>query len=471
MSWTTLAVLVATLFPPLQDPGPEPAAAAFAGTWEGKLDAGIMQLRIVLHLQDDGEGGFTGTMDSPDQGATGIPLSQVTAEDDGTLTVSVASIGGTWSGRLAAAGARLIGEWQQGAARLALDLDRVELPSRPARPQTPEPPFPYSVEEVRYTHDDAGVTLAGTLTLPAGDGPWPAALLISGSGAQDRDETLFSHKPFLVLADHLTRRGVAVLRVDDRGVGGSSAGPTGATSEDFAGDVLAGVRFLADRPEIDAARIGLIGHSEGGLIAPLAALREPDLLAFLVLLAPPGVPGEAILDLQAELLARAAGQDEEAIAANRALQERLFAILKETGLTDDERRSRLLDVLADAPADVLDSAAREEMMEAQVEQLMTPWFRFFLVHDPGPVLEPLEIPVLALIGAKDLQVPPEQNLPALRSAFRGHPDATVAELPGLNHLFQTAETGAIHEYGQIEETFAPAALERIADWMMERFGA
>jgi pimeloyl-ACP methyl ester carboxylesterase len=330
--------------------------------------------------------------------------------------------------------------------------------------------------EVVYENKKGGVKLAGTLTLPRGPGPHPAALRISGSGAQDRDETLFSHRPFLVLADHLTRRGVAVLRVDDRGVGGSTGSAGEATSADFADDVLAGVEYLKGRKEVDPRRIGLIGHSEGGLIAPAVAGRSAD-VAFIVLLAGPGLPGDEILYLQGSALLRLLGAGKEQIARQRDLQQRLFAVAKEEkdpAAAEKKMQEVLEDFLAKLPP--LERALAgglKKQTEQQLRALRSPWFRYFLGYDPRPALRKVRCPVLALIGEKDFQVPPKENLPEIEKAVRagGNPDVTVKELPALNHLFQTCTTGALAEYATIEETFAPSALELLGDWILKRFGS
>jgi pimeloyl-ACP methyl ester carboxylesterase len=306
-----------------------------------------------------------------------------------------------------------------------------------------------------------------------GDGPFPAVLLISGSGPQDRNEEIMGHKPFLVLADYLTRRGIAVLRVDDRGVGGSTGKVGVSTIEDHVGDALAGIEFLKSRKEIDAGKIGLVGHSEGGLVAPAAAVKSPD-VAFIVLLAGTGVRGDQIVYSQGELIAKSAGASADAIAKNTDLQRKLFAVLKET--QDDEQAATQMREVVKAWKEQLTDAERatfdkiEQLLDAQLKTFTNPWFRHFLAYDPKPVLEMVQCPVLAIVGELDLQVPPDENLPAIEAALKkaGNRDYTVKELPGLNHLFQAATTGSPLEYGQIEETFNPAALKVVGDWIAER---
>jgi uncharacterized protein len=303
--------------------------------------------------------------------------------------------------------------------------------------------------------------------------------LITGSGAQDRDETIMGHKPFLVLADHLTRRGIAVLRSDDRGVGGSEGDFAAATSLDFAGDAAAAVAWLRSRPEIDPDRVGLVGHSEGGMIAPIVALEYGN-VAFLVLLAGPGLPGDEILELQGAAIARTMGSDEETIRESQRLQRLLFqAILEEKD--QEARTSRMEGMLREwieatpmeeRGAQGVPQGGEEAWIRSRVALAASDWFRTFLMHDPRDHLRRVQVPVLALFGELDLQVPPNENVAAIEAVVResGHPDFTIRVLPRLNHLFQTAETGAPAEYGRIEETLAPAALEAVSSWILERAG-
>jgi fermentation-respiration switch protein FrsA (DUF1100 family) len=349
-----------------------------------------------------------------------------------------------------------------------------------SRPQEPKPPYPYDEQEVVYQNKKDDLQLAGTLTLPRSKGPFPAVLLITGSGPQDRNETVFDHKPFLVLADHLTRMGIAALRVDDRGIGKSTGRFSEATSEDFAADALAGVEYLKTRKEIDPRRIGLIGHSEGGLIAPLVAAASTD-VAFIVMMAGPGLTGEQILYRQTVLVCKAAGMSDGLIAQNRAAQERIFAILKQEKdkVVAEKRILEEADAFREVTAKARAEATEEQKkgisiiaaaIEGQAKLVVSPWFRFFLTYDPRPTLMKVRCPVLAIIGEKDLQVPAEENLAAIRLALKagGNKDHTVLTLPKLNHLFQTCRTGAISEYAQIEETIAPAALDTISKWILKR---
>lgn len=442
--------------------------------WEGKLKInGGIQLRIVLNIYKGKDGKLTATMDSPDQGSKGIPVSTVKL-DDTSLEFSVKGIGGSYKGKLNDAKTEAEGTWTQ-AGDLPLNLKKVDKTSEVRRTQVPKPPFPYKAEEVSFDNPEAHNTLAGTLTLPEGDGPFPVVILISGSGPQDRDETLLGHKPFLVLADAVTRRGVGVLRFDDRGVGKSTGDHSKATSADFATDVKAGIDYLKTRKDVDAKKIGLMGHSEGGLIAPMVAAAHPDDVAFLVLLAGPGVPGDEILTAQSALIMKAMGAGEDDIAKGLATSKKIYEAIRTE--KDDAALSKTLAALAKEAYESLSEKERKELganakaqVDAQIKMVQSPWFRFFLRYDPRPTLAKVKCPVLAINGENDLQVPPKQSLPEIEKAIRsgGNEHVTIKELPGLNHLFQTSETGAPGDYGQIEETFSPKALEVIGDWLTDQ---
>lgn len=430
------------------------------GAWLGDLDTGAMKLRIIFHLADS-PAGLTATMDSPDQGAKGIPVTKVTL-DGASLGIDMQQIGGKLDAKISADLSTMEGTWTQGGAAMPLVLkrtkDSAELERK--RPQNPVKPYPYKEEEVAYPNKTAHITLAGTLTIPEGKGPFPAVILITGSGPQDRDESLLGHKPFLVLSDYLTRRGIAVLRTDDRGVAKSGGSFATATTADFATDTEAGLAYLKTRPEIASHRIGLIGHSEGGIIAPMVASRNPD-VAFIVLMAGTGVAGDEILAAQSLLISEAAGLAHDVAEKNAAEERRLLAMVKnESDVAAIEKKLR-------------DSAAGKippAQLDAQIKQLTSPWMRYFIAYDPAPALAKVKCPVLAINGEKDLQVPPKLNLPVIRKALEagGNKHFEIVELPGLNHLFQTAKTGAPGEYAEIEETISPRALATMGDWILKR---
>ncbi|MCS6919604.1 MAG: alpha/beta fold hydrolase, partial [Fimbriimonadales bacterium] len=376
---------------------------------------------------------------------------------------------GEFTGTLSEDGKRLEGVWKQSGGEFKLTLTRGE-PPKPKRPQEPKPPFPYKTEEVRVPNRKAKIELAGTLTLPEGKPPFPAIVFFTGSGAQNRDEEIFGHKPFLVLADYLTRAGYATLRMDDRGVGGSGGDLSRATTLDFAEDALAAVSYLKTRKEIDRKRIGILGHSEGALVGAIAAAKAPREVAFLIMLAGTGVPGEQILYRQAELISRKSNIAEPLIERNRALQQRVFAILKRE--KDDEKaRQAIYEAFIQAlgaGASQLPEA-QKNALQAQVKSYVNPWFRTFIQLDPATYLRKVRCPVLALNGELDLQVDPDQNLPAIERALRegGNKRVTIRRMAGLNHMFQKARTGLITEYAEIEETFNPDALEAIRKWLDE----
>jgi pimeloyl-ACP methyl ester carboxylesterase len=442
------------------------------GIWEGRIKVtGGVELRLALKVEKGKDGALKAVLASPDQGANNIPISAI-GLNDGTLTFSSKVIGASFSGKWNEAGNAFEGQFEQGGLKLPLTLKKTEKLTEAVRPQTPKPPFPYRAEDVTYRNEAAGVKLAGTLTLPGGKGPFPAAILLTGSGAQDRDETILGHKPFLVLADYLTRRGIAVLRVDDRGVGGSTNPNTSATTEDFAGDALAGVAFLKNRKEIDPEKMGLIGHSEGGLIAPMAAARSKD-VAFIVMMAGTGLPGDRILEAQGRLILEANGATASELKFQREAQRRIIDIIAHE---KDEKAARTK--LASAMKDVLASLPESEkkalgdaggaLSDAALDRVNNAWFRLFLTFDPRTVLRSVRCPVLAINGAKDLQVPPKENLAEIRKVLEagGNRDVTTVELAGLNHLFQPCKTGSPSEYAAIEATIAPEALKTIGDWIV-----
>lgn len=425
-----------------------------AGQWHGVLANAISEMRIGVEIAPKPGGGYQGTLSSPDQTAGVLPLDTVSLEG-GRLVLSSERIHARFEGQWDPAQNAWVGVWTQGRSG-PLVLTKGKPPPH-LRPQTPKPPFPYRAEDVSF--DSApGVRLAGTLTLPRGKGPFPAVVLITGSGAEDRDETLWEHKPFLVLADALSRHGIAVLRDDDRGFAKSTGDFATATSSDFAADTEAALAYLRTRPEIDAARIGLIGHSEGGMIGPMVAVDDPR-VAFVVMMAGPGAPARELLVAQREAVARTAGLSPEAVARNEAVIDR---VEKALAASKDPTQAQ-----ADAAKVLTDTGMAPQAAAATARQMGSAWYRWFIAYDPRPKLARLKVPVLALNGDKDVQVVSKQNLPAIREALKDNPDATVVELPGLNHLFQTAITGAPLEYVRIEETMSPAALDLIVDWVVK----
>jgi pimeloyl-ACP methyl ester carboxylesterase len=353
-----------------------------------------------------------------------------------------------------------------------LTREKVEKAER-TRPQEPKTPYPYLSEEVKFQNVGANLTLAGTLTLPKGKGPFPAVILISGSGPQNRNEELLGHKPFLVISDHLTKQGIAVLRYDDRGFGESTGNFAEATTLDFSKDVESAISFLNSRKEIDNNKIGLIGHSEGGIIAPLVAARSKD-VGFIVLLAGSGIRGDQLLLLQGGLIERSMGKSEKEMEKSNSIRKRELEIVMNSEDPQSLRKDlqMYLDVALDENSNELvpEGMTTEQFIFAQVSQISTPWMMYFVKHDPALVLEKVSCPVLAVNGEKDLQVPPKENLTAIGNALKkgGNNMVTKMELQGLNHLFQECETGSPFEYGKIEQTFSPIALEEISNWILKQ---
>ena len=433
------------------------------GLWQGAVETHGMRLRFQLHVSHDTQGNLIAALDSVDQGVSGLPANKVTLKEQ-VFHFEIPSLAGVYEGTLNTTKNAMTGSWSQtGADNLPLEFKRSDQTLELRRPQTPTRPFPYSEEEVTFTSTAGGVTLAGTLTLPKGNGPFPAALLIAGSGPQDRDATIANHRPFLLIADALTRRGIAVLRYDKRGVGNSSGNGDAATIMDLAADAAAGFEFLKVRKEIDASRIGLIGHSEGAIIAPYLAGHSKG-VAWLVLLAAPATTGEQTLLNQSELIGRAGGLSDDQLDISLGFDKAAYALVRQEK-DPAALRDKLVALVKDSG---FDAALPPAALETQLRTLTSPWFRFFLDYDPLPNLKSVKCPVLALYGQKDLQVSAKANLPLLQKAMQetGNTEADGRELPELNHMFQHAYTGTPAEYGAIEETFSPEALKLIVDWVV-----
>ncbi len=441
-----------------------------SGIWTGKLELpNTVKLTVVFNILKDETGKYTTTLDSPDQGAKGIPTESTVVNGD-SINIQIPLIKGSFGGKIFYDEMKMNGKWNQGGMSLDLVLNKVEKLEEAKRPQEPKEPFPYKSEEVKFENKIDSVTLAGTLTLPDSGKNFPAVVLISGSGGQDRNEEIFGHKPFLVIADYLTRNGIAVLRFDDRGIAKSTGNHSTATTEDFVKDVLAAVEYLKTRNEINHSKIGLIGHSEGGMIAPMAAIQSKD-VAFIVLMAGPGVTGDSILILQTELIQKAEGMSEEEILKSLKLDREIYSMVIKSN--DDEILKKQLREKFNAEFATMTDEEKSKLgdpevyLNMQIKTLTSPWFKYFLKYNPQPILEKVKCPVLAINGENDLQVPPKQNLSAIESALKkgGNKNFEVKMLPGLNHLFQTSATGAVSEYGTIEETISPIALNTMLNWI------
>ncbi len=440
------------------------------GDWYGTLNIQGNKLRLVLHIKET-NGKLTSTMDSPDQGAKGIPIQEVDFNNS-KLTVKSKTIGFEYSGKVNKSFTEIEGTFKQSGKTFNLKLLRQpEKIVPPKRPQEPKAPFPYYTEDVKFYNSEDNINLAGTLTLPDTTGKYPAVVLISGSGPQNRNSEVFGHKIFLVLADYLTRHGIGVLRFDDRGIGESEGNFSEATSVNFAFDALAGVQYLQSHKNIYNNKIGLLGMSEGGMIAPIAAKLSDD-IAFIVLLAGPGIPIPELLKLQQIAISKVNGIPEKAINFNVNLMQGAYKILNKYP-NDNNIKIKLetyfKNELKKLSADELKKIGNTDMFIKQtVRTLTTPWFRYFITYKPAENLSKIKCPVLALNGEKDLQVLPKENLNGIEQALKkgGNTNYKIEKLSGLNHLMQKCKTGNPNEYAKIEETMNPAVLKIITEWIL-----
>ncbi|QLC67873.1 alpha/beta hydrolase [Flavobacterium sp. LPB0248] len=430
-------------------------AQDISGHWNGVLKLPNNELRVVFNLTKT-QNGYTSTTDSPDQNAKGIPVKSTTFENS-VLKLDIPAVGGSYEGKLNADNV-FVGKITQNGHTLDLNLSKGNIEI--VRPQEPKQPFPYYTEDVKFENKKDQVTLAGTLSLPKKEGNFPVVILISGSGAQNRDEEALQHKPFLVLADYLTRKGIAVLRFDDRGFGESTGDFKSATTTDFVKDVQAGVDYLKTRKEINKNKIGLIGHSEGGVIAPIVAGNSKD-ISFIVLMAGAGIRGDKLLLLQKELIEKRKGISEAMIQQNKEILKGAYDIIVESTVNDDNLK-------ASVTAYFKSKLLSDDQAKTVTDQITGPWIYNFLKLDPAAYLEKVKCPVLAINGSKDLQVPAEANLQNINKALTKaeNKKVTIKELPNLNHLFQECKTGLPEEYASIEQTISPTALEQISSWVV-----
>lgn len=440
------------------------SAQDITGQWNGALNVQGTQLRLVLNIKQI-NGTYEATLDSPDQGATGLPISSITFGNN-VLKLSLSNLNASYNGTFS--NNAFTGSWSQGGNSLPLNFKRETIEKKVAnRPQEPVKPYPYQEEEVQFENKGAGIKLAGTLTLPRTAGPHPVVVLISGSGPQDRNEELAEHKPFLVIADHLTRKGIAVLRYDDRGVAKSEGNFGLATTKDLATDASSAVAYLKTRTDVDQQHIGLMGHSEGGIIAPIVAAESND-VAFIVLLAGTGIPGDELLLMQSEAISNAQGISGPMLERSLEINAGVFKIIKET--TDETELETELSkyFLAEIPASFRPANMTEaEFVKSQTSRVLSPWMKYFIKYNPAEILPQVKCPVLAVNGDKDLQVPSKVNLEAIKAGLTkgGNQQVKTIEFPNLNHLFQKTETGLPSEYGKLEETFSVEVLEELTRWL------
>jgi hypothetical protein len=438
------------------------------GSWLGKLSTNGIDLRLVFNLNLTHRDSLEATLDSPDQGAKNIPMGKVIS-DDKKLTIKAPALLGEYNGTVTS-DTTIDGTWTQRGQSYIVNLKKLRTAFSINRPQEPKPPFPYTSEEVTFANNKFNIKLAGSLTMPPGPGPFKAVIMITGSGPQNRNEELMGHKPFLVIADYLSRNSIAVLRFDDRGVGKSQGSYAEATTADLATDAEAAFEFLKNDPKINQREIGFVGHSEGGLIAPIVAASRSD-VGFIVSLAGPGVTGQQIIIRQLQDIGRLSGEKENDIKESAETNKKLFAILRK----EKDNKKAEIKMLARYREILEKKKTSKEDTEKAVDQLkMTfganeyTWLRYFIMTDPSIYWKKVKCPVLALDGEKDLQVAANENLPTIEKALKssGNNSSKTVKMTGLNHLFQHCKTGLPSEYGTIEETFSPEALKIISDWIL-----
>lgn len=431
------------------------AMSQIEGYWKGQIDLGTLKLEMSFDIKAI-ENGYSATLDVPAQGAFDVPVDQTTFQD-GHLQLTMMAMDANYSGTQKEG--VIEGEFTQRGMTFPLNLVKAEKKEqKKTRPQDPQPPFNYHIEEVTFVNEKEGNTLVGTLTIPQGEGPFPAMVLVSGSGQQDRDEELMNHRPFWVIADYCALHGIAVLRYDDRGIGGSTGEVENATTMDFSYDAEAAFDYLRNRKEINDSQVGILGHSEGGVINFMVAARRPE-VAFLVSLAGPSVNGIEVLKEQQKAILRASGMTEEAVQFSSNANAQLFDIIEASN--DREEADSLLRNLLKG------WGYNDELTEQTVGQMASPWMYYFLKYDPTEAIIKTKCPALLLNGSKDLQVIASQNLPGYEKIITdyGKTNLTLRELPDLNHLFQHCETGSPNEYFEIEETISPEVLEMIVGFV------
>lgn len=432
------------------------------GTWNGVLKVQGMELGIVFHISKNGVD-YSGTMDSPSQGVKGIPITSVDFNNS-NLRIAIDKAQMVYNGELI--GDSIKGSFRQHGMSFILNMARGEGQTEAKRPQSPVKPYPYISEDVKFENKEANITLAGTLTYPKDGNNLPAVVLISGSGAQNRDEELFGHKPFLVLSDYLTRHGIAVLRYDDRGTAESEGDFLYSTTKDFATDALAAFNYLKSRKEINPHKIGLVGHSEGGIISYMLASQNPD-IAYIVSLAASTIRGDSVLLFQNEVVLRSAGMAETTIEEKKQELSKMFSLIIDVS-DKTEREQKLHEMmLQSVPEDKRNNEDLRKTIDAQVNQLLSNWMRYFMSYDPATDIVNVKCPVFALNGQKDMQVDADINLGRIAALLKSNDNLTLKKYPDLNHLFQHCQTGLFSEYSQIEETISPEVMEDIVNWILK----
>lgn len=443
------------------------------GIWYGGLDIQGQKLPLVVHISEK-DNLFTSTFDSPMQGAKDIPIEN-TSFINNELILDATKVGFIFKGKFE--NQKITGNFSQNGMNLPMVLSREDESKPQIRPQTPSAPYSYDTSEVNFKNESQNNILAGTLASPKNfDKNAPILVMITGSGAQNRDEELFGHKPFLVIADDLAKKGIATLRLDDRGIGGSEIGKEGSTTADFATDINSAVNYLVKN---GYKNIGLIGHSEGGMIAPIVA-TDNKYVKFMVLLAGPGIPISDLLYKQTYDIGKVSGMSDEDLQNNEIEAKKIFKFISfYNGFNlKSDLKEMIVENLTFLAAHQPNSegmtkeqeiAEIEKIAENQSKLVDNPWYLFFIKFDPDQYLSKIKIPVLALNGSLDLQVSAKENLEGIKRSLTkaGNKNFEMVNLEGLNHLFQTTTTGNPSEYGQIEETFSPKALDKISTWILK----
>ena len=411
-------------------------AQDISGTWNGKLSLPNASLTICFNLQQT-EQGYTSTCDSPDQNVKGIPTGS-TLFQDSILTIQIPDIRASYKGKLEKDG-KIYGDFTQGL-RFKLNLEKGEA-AKPKRPQEPQPP-----EQGKK---------------------FPAVVLVTGSGAQNRNEEIMGHKPFLVIADYLTRNGIAVLRCDDRGVGGSTGVFAEATNEDYASDAEAAINYLKGRKEINPKQIGIIGHSCGGTVAFILGARSKD-IAYIISMAGATIKGDSLMLKQAEAISKSNGTSDAMWELSKPTLRTRYAILAQDKSTEEIRKELYANIIATLPPVQLQDPNIAKQIEVEMNGMLSPWYLHFMKYDPTQDLKKIKCPVLAVNGDKDIQVDADMNLKAVEDWVKsnGNKKVTTKKYPGLNHLFQSCKTCTIMEYGQLEETISPEVLKDMTEWIL-----
>lgn len=435
------------------------------GSWMGELEVPGNKLPLIFNIRQNGNDLIT-TMDSPMQGANDLPTEKTTFVGN-ELLIDAKKFGISYKGKLE--GEKITGLFVQGGASMPLNLSRKkEGESVLKRPQTPKPPFNYTIEEVTFTNPIDKNILAGTLTTPSNKKDFPVVVLISGSGQQNRDSEIFGHKSFWVIADDFARKGIGVLRVDDRGTGGSDGLNMNVTTQNFAGDTNTAVEFLAQK---GFRNIGLIGHSEGGIIAPMVASQNPK-VKFIISMAGPGIPVEELMILQANAIAKASGASEEELKSGEETNRKIYSLIKNykgDNLTGEVQKLFASEIQKMPKEHQPDAAEIEKITLAEAKKVTIPWYIYFIKINPDTYWSQLKVPVLAINGTKDLQVISKENLAGIKASLEKAKNRKfeTVEFPNLNHLFQEAKTGTVEEYGQLEQTIAPQVLDKMSSWILK----